>query len=98
MIAIVSNMLILRRAYFERCPLRTSKLCNMGATLFRRIAVGAAATVCACGIGVVTACADQQAPEPEHKGLDAAKFLAGAAAGFVAHEAGHLLFDVVFDA
>jgi hypothetical protein len=32
------------------------------------------------------------------RGVDALSFLAGAAAGLLAHEGGHLLFDVAFDA
>src|SRR5947209_4294501 len=95
MIAIVSNMLILRRACLVRRPLRGSNLCNMGATLCRRIAWAALASIC---ISAPPAYADPPAPNEEHRSADVAQFLAGAAVGFVAHEAGHLFFDVVFDA
>ena len=41
----------------------------------------------------------QQPPAPsEHPAASFAKFVAGGAAGFVAHESGHLLFDGIFDA
>jgi hypothetical protein len=40
----------------------------------------------------------QPAAASEHRGGTAALFLAGAALGLVAHEGGHLLLDVVFDA
>src|SRR6476661_5025234 len=86
MIAIVSSMLILRRACFVRRPLRGSNLCNMGATL---------ASIC---ITATSAYADEPTPNDANQGADVAQFLAGAAVGFVAHEAGHLFFDVVFDA
>ena len=35
---------------------------------------------------------------PESRGASVAKFLAGAGIGLVTHEAGHLLFDAIFDA
>lgn len=39
-----------------------------------------------------------QAQQDGHPAVDTGKFLAGAALALVAHESGHLLFDVVFDA
>ena len=43
--------------------------------------------------------AEQQPAAPsEHSAASFAKFLAGGAAGLVAHESGHLLFDAIFDA
>src|SRR5687768_9141754 len=45
------------------------------------------------------ALAQEAAPEPPVNRITAtASFLAGAFTGLVAHEGGHLLFDVVFDA
>jgi len=67
----------------------------MGATLCRRIAWAALASIC---ITTPPAYADEPPPNDAHQGADVAQFLAGAAVGFVAHEAGHLFFDVVFDA
>jgi len=43
----------------------------------------------------------QQIPVPQpkaHRAADVVKFLAGAALGLAAHEAGHLILDVAFDA
>lgn len=68
--------------------------------------------MCRCGglatlllLTVVRAAAAQGAPtaQPpraarEAKTVTVAKFLAGGALGLVAHESGHLVFDVVFDA
>ena len=41
---------------------------------------------------------DSSASTSEHPVASAAKFLAGGAVGLAAHEAGHLLFDGIFDA
>ena len=37
-------------------------------------------------------------PPNEHRAADTLKFLAGGALGLAAHEAGHLVFDIAFDA
>jgi hypothetical protein len=42
--------------------------------------------------------ADPSAQPNEHRAVDSVKFLAGGLAGLVTHEAGHLAFDVAFDA
>jgi hypothetical protein len=56
-------------------------------------------------LGIVTPAAAQAAPgeqpaarQTESRAATAAKFLAGGALGLAAHEGGHLVFDVVFDA
>jgi len=66
------------------------QLCNLGATL---------------GVLLMAASALAQTPPPaqqetssEHRASDTVKFLAGGAGAFVEHEAGHLLFDLLFDA
>src|SRR5690242_1322340 len=41
--------------------------------------------------------ADSSASTSEHPVASAAKFLAGGAVGLAAHEAGHLLFDGIFN-
>src|SRR5690348_2262163 len=98
MIAIVSNMLILPPVQFVRRLSRSHQLCNMGATLCRWIGRRVIPAICVLVVAAVPAEADQSAPENSHDVADAAKFVAGAGVGFALHEAGHLLFDVVFDA
>jgi hypothetical protein len=62
--------------------------------------LGAAAALVLCAS--ISANAQQvtgTAAQPnEHPGADAVKFLSGAGAAFLAHEGGHLLFDVIFAA
>jgi hypothetical protein len=70
----------------------------MGATLCRGIGRRVIPAICVLVVAAVPAEADQSAPENSHDVADAAKFVAGAGVGFALHEAGHLLFDVVFDA
>jgi hypothetical protein len=70
----------------------------MGATLCRWIGRRVIPAICVLVVAAVPAEADQSAPENSHDVADVAKFVAGAGVGFALHEAGHLLFDVVFDA
>jgi hypothetical protein len=91
-------MLILRTTDFVRSSFRGVKLCNMGAMLCRRTARAAIPMICVLALAVVPAEADDPSQKDEHPVADTAKFIGGGAAGFVLHEAGHLLFDVVFDA
>ncbi|HZA35106.1 MAG TPA: hypothetical protein VE505_09270, partial [Vicinamibacterales bacterium] len=41
---------------------------------------------------------DESVPQPGHRGAAIVTFLGGAVAGLAAHEGGHLLFDVAFEA
>lgn len=70
----------------------------MSATLCRWTARLGIPTICVLLFAAAPVEADQPAEKNEHGVADAAKFAAGAAVGFVLHEAGHLFFDVVFDA
>jgi hypothetical protein len=91
-------MLILHATDFVRQTFRGVKLCNMSAMLCRWTACAVIPAVCVLALAAVPAEADEPAQKNEHPVADAAKFVAGGAAGFVLHEAGHLMFDVVFDA
>jgi len=73
-------------------------MCNMGAMLCRWIIRLAIPTMCVLFFAAAAVEADQPAEKNEHPVADAAKFVGGAAVGFALHEAGHLFFDVVFDA
>src|SRR5437867_2294414 len=92
MIAMVSSMRFLPLA--RRSPTREGGSralnCNLGAALL---------SMCVAA----SAYADQPAAAPtaqpnEHRAADTVKFLAGGLTGLVVHEAGHLVFDVAFDA
>jgi hypothetical protein len=98
MIAIVSNMLSLPATHFVKQPSERPKLCNMGAMLCRSIARLALSTIAVLLFAAIPVEADQTGAQNEHPVADTAKFLGGAATAFALHEAGHLLFDVAFDA
>jgi hypothetical protein len=70
----------------------------MGATLCRSIARLALSTIAVLLFAAIPVEADQTGAQNEHPVADTAKFLGGAATAFALHEAGHLLFDVAFDA
>lgn len=75
------------------------QLCNMSATLCRRIPGAAITAACLLLAASSGAGADQPPAEKDHQeAADVTSFLAGASAGLLLHEAGHLFFDVVFDA
>jgi len=75
-------------------------MCNLNATLCRKRVILCVLVV--AGIAndsrAAAACADEPAPQNEHRITDAMEFVAGAASAFAVHEAGHLVFDVIFDA
>jgi hypothetical protein len=73
-----------------RCLQLCAKRCNLGAALL------------AFGLASVASGQDNPAPPPpqpdDHPAVDTVKFLTGAVAGLALHEAGHLLFDALFQA
>ncbi len=89
----------------QRAPFRGLVCCNAGATirLSRILSRWMVAILLLAGVGPSTLRAqDEQSSTPGeeegHRGAAFVKFVGGAAAGFVTHEAGHVVFDVVFDA
>jgi hypothetical protein len=74
---------------------------NMNAVLCysSRIALIACLQIFTARSGLAQQSADAPPAQPDGQAaLDTVKFLAGAAAGLVMHESGHLLFDAIFDA
>jgi len=72
----------------------------MNATLcrWRGLAFMAAAALIASAPASASAADDDPPHQNEQRVTDAVKFIAGGAAAFAGHEAGHLVFDVLFDA
>jgi hypothetical protein len=65
----------------------------------RRSPLVACLVAIAVHASTATAQAQQQEPRRDtNRAVELSSFLAGAAVGLVAHEGGHLLFDVIFDA
>src|SRR5262245_9251000 len=102
MIAMVSNMRFLQFSRSRHIPLRCSlEGSNMNAVLCysSRIALIACHLIFTARSGLAQQSAEAQPAQPDGQAaVDTVKFLAGAAAGLVMHESGHLLFDAIFDA
>src|SRR5262249_43481768 len=100
MIAIVSSMALLRSAVCCGEPLRFRRGCNLSAMHCgsRTVMLGLVMTLIGTDVAFGQDGTDVPAQQNEHRAADTVKFLAGAAAAFAGHEAGHLFFDSLFDA
>jgi hypothetical protein len=74
--------------------LLASRLCNACAISILTISMG----FCAAELGYAQEPVQQPATTSENRATSAAKFLGGGAVGLAAHEAGHLLFNAIFQA
>src|SRR5437867_2988675 len=71
---------------------------NVWLTTLRRQTVVIAMTVVAAIPAAAQESSTDQPQRTQHRKADIMRFLAGAAVGLAAHEGGHLVFDLAFDA